>query len=244
MSRLMQEMCANGLVLTDGAWGTQLQVRGLLVGEYPEIWNLLRPDYVEAVAHAYVEAGSQVILTNTFGANSLTLARHDLADRTAEINRKGVEISRCAANGQAKVFALMGPTGQVLGRGVVSQAQVFFAFREQAEALAEGGADAIVIETMSDLAEAELAVAAARTTGLPVIAGMVYGAGRNGDRTIMGVTPEQAAERLAAAGADVIGANCGESAARLLPICVRLRAATSLPLWLKPDAGRPHLLET
>src|SRR5581483_2139908 len=180
MSRLMQEMCANGLVLTDGAWGTQLQVRGLLVGEYPEIWNLLRPDYVEAVAHAYVEAGSQVILTNTFGANSLTLARHDLADRTAEINRKGVEISRCAANGQAKVFALMGPTGQVLGRGVVSQAQVFFAFREQAEA-------------------------AARTTGLPVIAGMVYGAGRNGDRTIMGVTPEQAAERLAAAGADGIG---------------------------------------
>jgi methionine synthase I (cobalamin-dependent) len=243
MKTLLQEMIVHGPVVTDGAWGTQLQARGLPVGECPERWNLLRAECVEEVARAYVEAGSQVILTNTFGGNTFALARNGLEARTAEINRKGVEISKRAASGRARVFASMGPTGQLLAMGDVPAERVGEAFREQAEALAEGGAEALVVETMSDLAEARLAVAAARATGLPVIACMTYGAGRTGDRTIMGVTPEQAVDVLTAAGADGIGTNCGEGAQAVLALCRRMRAVTCLPLWIKPNAGRPQLIE-
>lgn len=241
MSDLIRELCASGPVITDGAWGTQLQQRGLTAGACPEQWNLTHPERVESVARAYVAAGSQVILTNTFGGNAILLERHGLADRTAEINRAGVEISRCAAGGRARVFASIGPTGKMLEMDEVTEDDLLRVFSKQAFALAEAGADGIVVETMSALAEAEIAVKAAWETGLPVVGSMTYGAGRDGTRTVMGVTPEQAATALAEAGASAIGANCGEGAARLLPVCRRLRAATGLPLWLKPNAGRPEL---
>lgn len=127
--------------------------------------------------------------------------------------------------------------------GEVSAGELQAAFEEQAVALAQGGADALVVETMSDLEEAKLAVAAARTTGLPVVVCMVFDSGKNLDRTMMGTTPEQAAQALSDAGADVIGANCGQGIAGFLPICQRLRAATDRPLWMKPNAGLPQLVE-
>ncbi|MDW8309924.1 MAG: homocysteine S-methyltransferase family protein, partial [Verrucomicrobiales bacterium] len=150
---------------------------------------------------------------------------------------------REAAAGQARVFASIGPTGRLLLDGSVTEDELREAFDEQARALAEAGADALVIETMSDLAEAEIAVRAAKATGLPVVACMAFDSGREKDRTMMGVTPEQAAAALEAAGADVIGANCGQGIERFAALARRLRAASARPIWLKPNAGLPVLVE-
>lgn len=239
MSPLIDELLAHAPAITDGAWGTQLQARGLPAGESPDAWNLVHPEQVEGVARAYVEAGSDIILTNTFGANRIALAAHGLAARTFDLNLAGAAASRRAACGRARVFGSIGPTGKLLALDEVSDAEARDAFQEQAHALVEGGVDGLVIETMSDLREAKAAVMSAVDTGVPVVACMVYGAGKAGDHTMMGVTPEQAAAELTAAGADVIGANCGDGPGGFLPICARLRAATTLPLWIKPNAGVP-----
>jgi 5-methyltetrahydrofolate--homocysteine methyltransferase len=232
---------ATGPVVTDGAWGTQLQARGLAIGACPDAWNLTRPEAVEAVASSYVEAGSRVILTNTFGANRFALARHDLAEQAAAINQRGAAISRRAAGAHAAVFGCIGPTGERLPQDMA--AKIGEAFAEQARALAVGGVDALVIETMIDLTEAKLALAAAQETGLPVVVCMLYGVGAEPDRTLTGVTLEQATAELAAAGADAIGTNCGAGAAQMVPICARLRTATTLPLWIKPNAGLPIIVD-
>jgi len=228
-------------ILTDGAWGTQLQVRGLPPGDLPDLWNLTRPELVEEVPRLYVEAGSEIVLTNTFRANRIVLREKDPAVDVRAVNRAGVEISKRAAGERAKVFASIGPSGKLLMTGDVTEDELRAAFSEQVEALAEAGADALVIETMSDLAEAKIALAAAKATGLFTVACMVYDSGKNKDRTMMGVTPEQAAEELAEAGADVIGANCGNGIAGYVPVCERLRAATKLPIWIKANAGVPEI---
>jgi methionine synthase I (cobalamin-dependent) len=238
---LIEELIASGPVLLDGAWGTELQARGLGAGEMADFWNLEHPERVEEVARAYIEAGSQVILTNTFQANRIALQRHPGVEDVAAVNRAGVEISVRAAGDRARVFASIGPSGKLLMTGEVDEESLAAAFVEQAEALALGGADAIVIETMADLAEARLAIEAARSTGLPVVACMVFDAGKNRDRTMMGVTPEQAAEELTAAGADVIGANCGAGIEGYIPLCSRMTAATHRPVWIKANAGLPEL---
>ena len=241
MHATLEKLIASGPVVTDGAWGTQLQSRGLPVGACPDGWNLSHPQAVEAVARAYVEAGSQIILTNTFGANRFILARQDSADRVVVINTAGVEISRRAAGAKAKVFASMGPSGVMLMMGEVSEDDLRTGFSDQARAMAAAGADAIVVETMSDPAEACLAVAAAKATGLPVVACMTFDSGAKLDRTMMGTTPEQAAEQLLAAGADVIGANCGQGVAGYVEICRRLHAASGRPVWVKANAGLPEM---
>ncbi len=230
-------------VITDGAWGTQLQARGLPIGECPDAWNLLHPEKVEEVARAYADAGSQVILTNTFRANAVALTGSEWAGRIAEINRAGVEISRRAAAGRAAVFASMGPSGKLVASGDISAAELRAAFTEQARALAAAGADALLVETMAEVEEAVAAIAAAKETSLPVVASMVFDSGKNKDRTMMGTTPEQAAEALEAAGADAIGANCGRGIAGYIEICRRLRAATSRPVWIKANAGIPELVD-
>lgn len=141
------------------------------------------------------------------------------------------------------MFASIGPSGKLLMSGEIERAQLQEAFSEQACALAEAGADALVVETMSDLEEARVAVESARATGLPVVACMVFDSGKEKDRTMMGNTPEQAAEALTQAGADVIGANCGQGIAGFVQICKRLRAATDRPIWIKPNAGLPVMVE-
>jgi len=220
-----------------------LQARGLEVGGSPDAWNLSHPDRVEEVARAYVEAGSQVILTNTFRANRFSLARHGLAEEAVEINRAGAEISRRAAAGRARVFASIGPSGVMLLMGETTPEELEDSFGEQARALAEGGADAILVETMSDPAEAKLAVCAARRTGLPVVASMTFDSGKLRDRTMMGTTPEEAARLLTEAGADCIGANCGQGIEGYVAICRRLKAATDRPIWIKANAGLPELVD-
>jgi methionine synthase I (cobalamin-dependent) len=243
MHPLIQQLISHGPVITDGAWGTELQARGLALGDFPDAWNLTNPDRVGEVARAYVEAGSQIILTNTFGANRIRLGEHDGADRLAEINVRGVEISLKAAAGRARVFASIGPTGKLLMSGEVTAEELRAAFAEQAQALAQARPDGLVVETMSDLEEAKLAVSAARETGLPVVACMVFDCGKDKDRTMMGTTPEQAAQALTEAGADVIGANCGQGIAGFIAICRRLHAATDRPVWIKANAGLPTMVD-
>ncbi|MBV9126422.1 MAG: homocysteine S-methyltransferase family protein, partial [Planctomycetes bacterium] len=203
MHPLIARLVAHAPVVTDGAWGTQLQALGLPTGACADEWNLSHPDLVERVARGYGEAGSQVLLTNTFRAHRLALQAHGLAKQVDEINRASVAISRRAA-GSALVFASIGPSGQRFLPGQVPVEELREAFAEQARFLAAAGADALVLETFLDLDEAQVALAAARETGLPVVVCMVFAEGKPG------VTPEQAAVVLTAAGADVMGANCGQ----------------------------------
>lgn len=243
MHPLLDELLADGPVLTDGAWGTQMQARGLAPGDFPDAWNLTHPDRVAEVASAYAQAGSRVILTNTFGSNRIRLQESGFGGRVRELNEAGVRLSRAGAEGRARVFASIGPSGKMLMAGDVTEEALREAFTEQAQALAGAGADGLVVETMSDLAEATLAVAAARATGLPVVACMVFDTGKAQDRTMMGDTPETVARALTQAGADVIGANCGQGIAGFVSIATRLRAATDRPLWIKANAGLPELVE-
>jgi methionine synthase I (cobalamin-dependent) len=243
MHALIEQLLTEGTVLTDGSWGTQLQARGLDSGACPDEWNLSHPERVEEVPRAYLTAGSRVVLTNTFRANRVTLASYGLGHRTTEINRAGVEISRRAVGTRARVFGSIGPSGKMLISGEVSPQELREAFDEQARALAQAGADALVIETMAELEEADLAMTAARQTGLPVVACMVFDTGPQLDCTMMGVTLEQAARHLTAAGVDVVGANCGQGIEGYARICRRLRAATDRPLWIKPNAGTPKLVQ-
>jgi methionine synthase I (cobalamin-dependent) len=243
MSEQLESWFGTGPVLTDGAWGTALQVHGLAAGEIGDLWNLSHPERVEAVARAYIEAGSRIILTNTFRANRIALGQHPERSRVEAINRAGVEISRRASRGRARVFASIGPSGKMLLTGEVGEAQLAAAFIEQCEALAAAGADGLVVETMTDLGEARIAVAAAAATGLPVVACMVFDSGKHQDRTMMGVTPEQAAIELTRAGAQVIGANCGIGIEAYIPVCAALASATDRPIWIKPNAGLPELVD-
>ncbi len=243
MHPTLQRLLASAPVLTDGAWGTQLQARGLPTGTCPEAWNLQQPNLVEQVARAYVEAGSRIILTNTFGANRFSLQRYGLAQEAAAVNRAGVQISRRAAAGRALVFATIGPSGKMLIMGEVSEADLHAAFAEQAGAMADAGADGIVVETMSDSTEATLALTAAKETGLPVVGCMVFDSGADKDRTMMGATVEQAVEALCRAGADVVGSNCGRGIAGFVDLCRRIKTAADRPVWIKANAGLPEIVD-
>ncbi|MCE0497615.1 MAG: homocysteine S-methyltransferase family protein [Methylacidiphilales bacterium] len=240
----IEKITAAGPVLSDGAWGTQLQSRGLAPGEVPDLWNLIRPETVAEVAKAYVDAGAQIILTNTFGANRVRLGEAGAADKVKAVNEAGARISREAAGGNAFVFASMGPSGKLLINEDVTEEELLDAFTEQAQALADGGAQGLVVETMQDLDEARIAIAAAKVTGLPVVACMVFDSGKDKDRTMFGTTPEQAAAALVEAGADVIGANCGQGIAGFVKVCARLKAAADgRPVWIKANAGLPEMRE-
>ncbi len=242
MPSLIAELLASGPIVTDGAWGTQLQALGLPSGTCPDEWNLSYSERVEQVPRWYVEAGSQIVLTNTFRANRVALADYGLAEQVARINQAGGAISRRAAGTRVRVFGSIGPSGKLLFAEQVTADQLHRAFAEQARALADSGVDALVIETMADLDEAKLGLAAAQTTGLPVVVCMVFDSGKDLDRTMTGLTPEHVAEELTAAGADVVGANCGQGIGSYVAICRRLRAATDRPIWIKANAGVPRII--
>lgn len=235
-----------GVLVADGAWGTLLAKRGLAPGTAPERWNLERPDEVEGVARAYVEAGADIVLTNTFGGSRWKLEKAGLGGRTAEVNRRGVELSKRAAGGRALVFASIGPTGDfVAPLGTRTPAEFLECFAEQIAACAQGGADGLVLETMTALEEARAALAAARQAApaLPVAACMTFDRGARGYATMMGVAPERAARDLDAAGADLVGSNCGAGIGAMVEVARLMKAATARPLWIKPNAGAPRLVD-
>ena len=233
---------AGRVIVTDGAWGTQLQGRGLPPGSCAELWNQSNPDAVQAVAAGYVRAGSDAILTNTFRANRLAMAEAGLADRAEELAEAGAAISRRAAGDDVRVFGSMGPTGKILMMGEVTGEEVHAAFAAQAAALARGGADAIVCETFADLDEAGHAVRAAReATALPVVLCMTFDSGPDKTATMMGVSPAALAAAAEELGAAAVGANCGAGPEHYVTVAALLRAATAGPIWIKPNAGLPVL---
>jgi 5-methyltetrahydrofolate--homocysteine methyltransferase len=225
--------------------GTMLQSAGLPAGACPEVWNRSHPERILAVHRQYMDAGSEVILTNTFGGSRLKLRRFGLEDRVDDLNRAGVRLARSVARPGVRVAASVGPTGELPEPyGAVSRDELVDAFAEQIGALTDEGADLIWIETMSDLAEAAAALAAARAScRLPVVVTATFDRGIRGYRTMMGTSPEEAAGTLHAAGADYIGANCGVGSEDLVRIIRAMHAAVpSAALVAKPNAGIPGLI--
>lgn len=232
------------ILLSDGATGTELYRRGLPQGTCIEEWNLSHPDAVRSVSIDYLAAGSDIVETNTLGASRLMLARHGLAEQAAEINRRSARLAREAAGEDRIVFGSVGPTGDLLKPfGTRTETEMVAAFAEQMIALAEGGVDAICIETQISLDEALAALKAAReNTELPVAVTMTFKKTPKGEfRTVMGDSPERMAERLGEAGASIIGSNCGQGPVEMLELCRALRPLTSLPLMIQSNAGLPTM---
>jgi len=243
MESLRERLARGGLVVGDGAWGTMLMARGLSPGHPPESLVLERPEVVREVALLYLDAGAELLTTNTFGGSPLSLGSWGLGERAEEINARAVAIAREAAAGRAWVQASVGPTGRILAPlGDTEPGEVGEAFARQIRAQAQAGADIVCIETMTDLTEALLAVRAARemAPGLPVIATMTFDPTPRGFFTMMGVSVERAARALAEAGADVVGSNCGNGIDRMVAIARELRRFTSLPLAIRSNAGLPE----
>ncbi len=237
----LRDISEGKLLVSDGAMGTMLQSLGLEAGQCPERWNLTHPEKVQQVHRAYREAGAQLLTTNTFGGNRIRLAGHGLEGKLAEINRRAVQLAREVAGDAACVMASVGPTGMLMEPlGDLTEEQAQEIFTEQITALREGGADTVILETFMALEEIVVALRAAKSLGMRVIASMSFG---TGERTMMGVTPEQAAVTLTQEGADVVGANCSTGAQEMVPVIRRMRAAVSAPLIAQPNAGMPVLVD-
>lgn len=234
-----------GPVVADGAMGTMLFEAGLQFGDPPEAWNLEHPDRVQAIHRAYLDAGSQIILTNTFGGNRFRLGMHNLQAKVPELNRAAVEIAREAAReagGRAVVAGDIGPSGGILlPVGEMQFVEAVAGFAEQAAALVAGGADVIWIETMSDLEEVRAAIEGVRQASprLPIIASMTFD---TRGHTMMGVTPEEAVRALSGWGAAAVGGNCGNGPDEILAVVQKMRAAApGVVLVAKANAGLPEL---
>jgi 5-methyltetrahydrofolate--homocysteine methyltransferase len=236
-----------GPVMADGAMGTMLFAAGLQFGDPPEVWNLTASEVVRRVHRGYLDAGSQIIMTNTFGGNRLRLALHGNDGRVNELNRTAAILARAevnAAGGQALVAGDIGPSGEILEPlGTLAYDDAVEAFREQAASLIAGGVDVIWIETMSDLTEIKAAIEGVRraSPSIALIATMTFD---TRGRTMMGVTPEDAATSLLAWGADAVGGNCGNGPDELVPVIARMHAvAPDAILVAKSNAGMPELVE-
>jgi 5-methyltetrahydrofolate--homocysteine methyltransferase len=242
MAGLLERLKAGEVLVGDGAWGTQLMARGLPADRPPEWFALERPEVIEEVARLYVEAGADLVTTDSFGGSRFRLKLHGLDGEVERVNRRAVEAVKRAVAGRALVSASVGPTGQLLEPfGDTSPDAVEAAFAEQVAVLAAAGADLVCVETMSDLVEATRAIRAAKTAAphLPVMATMTFERTPRGYFTVMGVSVERAAAGLGAAGADVVGSNCGTGIEDMLEVARAMVRATSLPVAIQPNAGLP-----
>jgi 5-methyltetrahydrofolate--homocysteine methyltransferase len=249
MKKTLLEAIAERPLLGDGAMGTQLMLAGLEQGGCGEAWNLSHPERVLAIQERYVDAGADCLITNTFGGSRIMLRRHSCADRVVEINRAAAEIARQAFAGrEGYVLGDVGPFGGLLEPyGEFTESEVRDAFLEQAKALVDAGADAIIIETQTSLEELGLAIQAAKEAEAACIIGsMAYDVTLDGStfRTMMGVDPEAAAEFIEDHGADVVALNCGTNMdmKRACQAVERYRRVTDLPLMAQPNAGQPKLV--
>jgi 5-methyltetrahydrofolate--homocysteine methyltransferase len=241
-----------GVFLLDGAMGTQLFARGVEVGACSDYLNVKSPDVVCEVHRAYLDAGSDAVLTNTFGANRVALKRHGLADQAQRINQAGAQIARRAAAGRKYVLGDIGPCGEFLEPlGTLKARELEDAFAEQAKALLAGGIDGLIIETMTALDEIIVAIEAARSVcgDLPVFASMSFDRAGIDFKTMMGVDVASAVSKMVSLGADAVGFNCGtatldeyvELAERL--VSAARSASNEVLVFAEPNAGKPELVD-
>ena len=243
---LLQRLRAGETLVFDGGYGTMLFAAGLLNGACPELWNDTHADVVAGIHRGYFDAGSQIVETNTFGGARLKLDEYKLGDRTRELNVKGARLARSVAPAEGYVAGSIGPTSRLpldyaLDAGVTDD-EYEATFREQAEALAQGGVDLFAVETMMFPQEATAAIRACKAvTDLPVMATMFfqYEKGNDRDRTMWGESPADVVKNLLAAGADVVGMNCGRGPDRAIVIIRQMRGVSDAPLVAYPNAGLP-----
>jgi len=243
MKALFERVAQGEILISDGAMGTFLHSRGLAPGECPESWCVSHADIVRNIAESYAAAGSDIVETNSFGGTSFKLKKYGLADQAAIFNRAAARLAKEAVAGKGYVAASVGPTGQIVEEegGNVTAAQLYESFKEQVIALAEGGADAICVETMWSVQEATQAIRAVKeNTQLPVICTFTFEPGVKGFRTTMGVKPDRAVRAALDAGADMVGANCGNGIANMIEITRQMRATVpQAPILIHANAGLP-----
>jgi 5-methyltetrahydrofolate--homocysteine methyltransferase len=242
MGKIIDQIKKGKVLVSDGAWGTFLQQKGLKLGECPEEWNITHPDEVFDIAKSYIDAGADMIETNSFGGTIFKVEKYGLGDKVFELNKAAAAISRKAA-GDKFVIGSVGPTGKILMMGDVTEEELYDAFKEQVKGLEAGGVDAIMIETMTDLDEARLAIRAAKeNTNCEVFCTMTFDKTVQGEfRTMMGVSPTEMVNTLIDAGAELIGANCGNGIADMIGIVEEIRKTNSeIPVLVHANAGMPH----
>jgi 5-methyltetrahydrofolate--homocysteine methyltransferase len=241
MGKIIDQIKAGKVLVSDGAWGTFLQQKGMKPGECPEEWNITHPAEVFDIARSYIEAGADMIETNSFGGTIFKVEKYGLGDKVFELNKAAAEISRKAA-GEKFVLGSVGPTGKILMMGDVTEEELYEAFMEQVKGLEAGGVDAIMIETMTDLDEARLAIQAAKeNTNCEVFCTMTFEKTVQGEfRSMMGISPTDMVNTLITTGADLIGANCGNGIADMIGIVEEIRKANSeIPILVHANAGMP-----
>jgi 5-methyltetrahydrofolate--homocysteine methyltransferase len=244
MQVLLERIRLGKTLVADGAMGTMLFERGVESGQCPEALNLTRPDLLEDIATAYLDAGADIIQTNTFGASPLKLAQYGLEKSAGDINRAAATVVRRVVGDRAYVSGSCGPSGRLLKPyGDAEPHDVYASFRTQVAALIDAGVDVICVETMTDLAEAKLAIQAAKDVSpdTPLMATMTFDRTPRGFFTVMGVTIEQAATGLREAGASIVGSNCGNGIENMIEVARGFRQCTDLPLLIQPNAGLPKL---
>ncbi|MBL7959786.1 homocysteine S-methyltransferase family protein [bacterium] len=243
MKPILERLKAGEILVADGAMGTMLFQRGLKPGDCPELYNLNHPEILEEIASMYLEAGADIIQTNTFGGSTLKLSYYRLETKTEEINQNAVSAVKKIVKDKAFVSGSCGPSGEMLKPyGTIEKEVLYDNFREQISALVSTGVDLICIETMTDLQEAALAVKAAKSVSptTPVMATMTFDKVPKGYFTIMGVSIEKAVDGLTAAGADIIGSNCGHGMDNMIEIARQMKKLSDKPILIQSNAGLPE----
>jgi len=241
MKKITDRVKQGKILVSDGAWGTFLHAKGLKPGQCPELWNIEHADEVFDIAKSYIDAGADMVETNSFGGSSFKLIHYGLADHASELNQAAAAISRRAA-GDKFVLGSVGPTGKILMMGEVTPEEVYESFKEQVIALEKGGADAIIIETFTDIDEARLAIKAAKeNTSIEVICTMTFERTVDGEyRSMMGVSPTEMMQKLVPEGVDIIGANCGNGIEGMIRIVKEIRLCNAvIPVLIHANAGMP-----